>query len=46
MVDVKRAYALLLLTLRHLGMPSTPAAELAFHGLPSERAKAMAWRMR
>jgi len=45
-VDVKRAYAALLLTLRHLGVPSTPAAELAFHGLPSERAKAMARRMR
>ena len=45
-VDVKRTFGALLLTLAHRGISRRMAAHLAMHGLPSMGAKAMAVRMR
>ena len=45
--EVKRTFRALLLALAHRGVPRAQvAADLAMHGLPDARAKAMAVRMR
>jgi len=45
-VDIKRTFGALLLAMAHFGFPKAEAALLAMHGLPSDRAKALATRMR
>ena len=45
-VDVKRTYAAVLLTLVRLSKSRSWSSDVAMHGLPSERAKALAARMR
>lgn len=45
-VGVKRTYGALLLALLHGGVSRAVASDVAMHGLPSARAKAMATRMR
>jgi len=45
-VDVKRTYAAVLLTLVRLSKSRSWSSDVAMHALPSERAKALAARMR